>query len=1079
MRAEHAAAFERHLHAQKIDFMLFTRVTRTHQAVRTERQYFEMTKNGFTTHPLSRPKRPQPFSEALFREPTSEYRGAPFWSWNTRLDVVQLTRQIEQLKEMGMGGFFMHTRTGLATPYLGEAFMEAVEVCVNEAEAKGMFAYLYDEDRWPSGFAGGLVTEEPQYRAKHLLITPYPYGSGTTTPPLISNAKGGRFENGVLLSHYAVTLTEGRLTRYRRLQANEALTDGETHIYAYLESAEPSPWWNNQTYVDTLSPEAVTRFVAVTHERYQKRIGTHFGQRVPAIFTDEPQFIHVGRLTDDEAILPWTTDFADSYGAAYGEDLLSRLPEVLWNLPKDAVSTARYRYFDHLTERFAAAFADTLGGWCGAHGLELTGHLMEEPTLGSQSAAVGEAMRHYRAFQLPGIDMLCDAMELNTAKQAQSAARQYGRRGVVSELYGVTNWDFDFAGHKRQGDWQAALGVTLRAHHLTWVSMAGEAKRDYPASIGPQSPWWREYGVVEDHFARLNTVLTRGVPVVRLGVLHPIESYWLHAEPFGQNSAAQEKLEKNFHDLTAWLLFDLLDFDLIAESLLPDLCTAGGAPLQVGAMRYDAVIVPPLHTLRSSTLERLEAFEADGGRLIFLGAVPTCVDAAPSNQAAGLAQRTTRLPMERSALLETLEPLRELDLRHPDGRRTETVLATLREGADGRYLFLCNTSRDEGLEGVQLTLRGRWQVTTLDSLDGAIIPTAAEIGKENTTFTLDLPAHGSLLLRLEPSAKSLGRAYRAPRWLEVARLEDPVSVTLNEPNVLLLDRAEYRLGDEAWHPSEEILRLDNTLRARLGWPLRMDAYAQPWIDRDQRQPSHLLHLRFTVVSDIAVAASQLAFEGAKGTQLFWNGLPVGAPFDGQGTGFFVDEAIRTVTLPPFGPGRHELRLSLPYGPRTDLEWCYLLGDFGVAVAGADARITAPIHELSFGDITPQGLPFYTGNVTYHTTIQGNGDVLTLHIPDFRAPLLTAALDSSQVGYVAFAPFRLPLGVMGSGSHQLSLTAFGNRLNAFGSVHNANPNERWFGPSAWRTEGKFWSDAYELKPSGILTSPRLLIDKGLY
>ncbi len=78
--------------------------------------------------------------------------------------------------------------------------------------------------------------------------------------------------------------------------------------------------------------------------------------------------------------------------------------------------------------------------------------------------------------------MLCDRREFTTAKQAQSAAHQFGYPGVLSELYGVTNWDFDFRGHKLQGDWQAALGVTVRVPHLSWVSMGGEAKRDYPAS---------------------------------------------------------------------------------------------------------------------------------------------------------------------------------------------------------------------------------------------------------------------------------------------------------------------------------------------------------------------------------------------------------------------------------------------------------------------------------------------------------------------------------------------------------------------------------------------------------------------
>lgn len=52
----------------------------------------------------------------LFKNPTAEYRATPFWSWNCKLDKEQLSRQIEQFKQMGLGGFHMHSRTGLATP---------------------------------------------------------------------------------------------------------------------------------------------------------------------------------------------------------------------------------------------------------------------------------------------------------------------------------------------------------------------------------------------------------------------------------------------------------------------------------------------------------------------------------------------------------------------------------------------------------------------------------------------------------------------------------------------------------------------------------------------------------------------------------------------------------------------------------------------------------------------------------------------------------------------------------------------------------------------------------------------------
>ena len=79
--------------------------------------------------------------------PTSEYRGAPFWSWNGTLDPEELRKQIRVMRDMGMGGFFMHARTGLDTAYLSDEWFECVTACVDEAEELEMRPWLYDEDR--------------------------------------------------------------------------------------------------------------------------------------------------------------------------------------------------------------------------------------------------------------------------------------------------------------------------------------------------------------------------------------------------------------------------------------------------------------------------------------------------------------------------------------------------------------------------------------------------------------------------------------------------------------------------------------------------------------------------------------------------------------------------------------------------------------------------------------------------------------------------------------------------------------------------------------------------------------------
>src|SRR5207249_105189 len=162
-----------------------------------------------------------------------EFRRVLFRS--TKIDVPQLLRQIDHLQAMGFGGFNIHARTGLSDEYLGEAFMAAVVACTEKAAAQGMLSWLYDEDRWPSGAAGGLVTRDVRHRVKHLLWTCAPYvepppprGVGDYTTPM-------RTEDGVLLARYEVVLDkDGCLARYRRLKDSDKAAVDARIWYAYL-----------------------------------------------------------------------------------------------------------------------------------------------------------------------------------------------------------------------------------------------------------------------------------------------------------------------------------------------------------------------------------------------------------------------------------------------------------------------------------------------------------------------------------------------------------------------------------------------------------------------------------------------------------------------------------------------------------------------------------------------------------------------------------------------------------------------------------------------------------------------------
>ncbi len=1049
--------------------------------------------------------------EENFANPPAIFRDAPFWAWNGKLEKKELLRQIEIFHKMGMGGFHMHARTGLDTPYMSEEFLDRAEDCVKKAEQLNMKAYLYDEDRWPSGSAGGEVTKDPRFRARFLRITAVKRGE--KPDPALDNS-------GKLLAVYRISLNpDGTLKKYEILSEKEVSKPdlpGTKKYFVYRMVAGNSSWFNNQAYIDTLNPGAVKKFVELTHQKYFDRLGKYFDRVVSSIFTDEPQH-HVKKMpefavSEGNFELPFTDDLPETFRAATGMDLFDALPEVLWELPEGKYSEKRYRFHEHLSERFTEAFAGTIGKWCDEHDFRLTGHVLEEPRLGSQTRCVGEAMRPYWYFQLPGIDMLCDWREYSTAKQAASVSRQMGRGGVLSELDGVTDWDFTFSGHKGHGDWQAALGVTLRVPHLSFYSMAGEAKRDYPASISFQSPWWSKYHLIADHFARVNTAMTRGKASVKIGVIHPIESYYLDFGVENMTSVRQEAAESNFQALFEYLSGNLIDFDFISESLLPKFAAEGAAGLdenkkfRVGEMAYDTVIVPPVNTLRSTTLDELEKFRDAGGRVIFAGKIPVCEDGKYSSRAAELADRCEKINYSRAEMLDALKDQRELDAVLPDGRPAPGLFGQLRNDADGeRYCLVVNTSRGGGSFRFKLRIRGEYQLFFCDTFNGKITPLEAAVKDGWTELDTVAHSHWHLLLKLVPAAESGGEklpeAFIGQSEVEnVTRLElsgKEFPVRLDERNVLLLDQAKWKINDEkTWRPVEELLRLNNFARRIFGLGDVTGNIAQPWVEPGTGKPVGKLFLRFEFESKVKVEKPEFALEQPEAWKIRLDGKKV--KFSDRG--FFVDPCLRKTFLPDLKPGKHRLELEREYSDKTNVEWMYLLGDFGVEVSGYQAVLSSPVRRLKFGPIDGQGLPFYTGNITYRMDFEAEktenlrlriasrtekGSLpANLDIPaatresafaGFSGTLLGVKLDGKECPEIAFAPYESSLGKVKKGKHRLEITLYNSRYNAFGSLHLPFRLE-WAGPNLWRTEGDYFTHDYHFHPAGIMFAPKLIADK---
>lgn len=1008
---------------------------------------------------------PEANPDRYFANPPAEYRAAPFWAWNCKLEQDVLDEMIDVFHEMGFGGFHIHSRIGLDTPYLGPEFLRLARNSNEHGKKSGMRTFLYDEDKWPSGYGAGFVTKDRTFRARYLLFAPCAYPDGPFDRHMVSSSRITRNGDITYLRSFSVELDDcGNLLSYSETSREE----GNWHLHLVVTG--DTPWFNNQSYVDVLNREAIRKFTEIAHEAYWKALGGEFGKSIPSIFSDEPQFFKEENLSSsfaEEGVgLPYSDSVGEVFASIYGKELMSAIPEIVWE--SDGVNRARYSYHEALSKCFSESFSGTIHSWCENHGLMSTGHLMAEATLDSQARFVGDALRCYRYYHIPGIDMLADRHEYNTVKQAESSRRQWGGEGLMCEIYGVTNWDFDFRGHKSQGDWLAALGVTLRVPHLSWVSMAGEAKRDYPSPIDQHAAWYREYPVIENHFARLNLALTRGKPVTHVGVIHPIESYWCIMGPDDRTAMKRNAMDRHFDELTKWLLFGQIDFDFISEDQIPELYDGAKG---FGKCSYDVILVPDMLTIRKTTLSMLGNY-IQNGRAAFVGRRPEAIDAAEpfSSNLIDL----PLIPFEEDEVLSFVNDVREVEIIGSDCLRRNDLVYQMRDDGSCRYLFIAHGRARDRMEKsnlraaksdtVRIRIRGEWECSLYDTFSGTIKPVDSAAAGGWTEIQYPLYEHDSLLFRMKEH-KDFVRitSAQSSRIIDSSTILSPSSYSLDEDNVLLLDMADYYLDGELLGRNEEILRLDDRIREKLGYQRRNEAFPQPWLYPDDETKDHTVRLVFRFMSDIQAEAC-LAME-MQDSAITLNGSIVEADADG----YYVDKAIRRWRIGSIREGENVLSVEFPFGRKTNIEWCYLLGRFGAVVSGRSSHIVGFPEHIGWGDLSRQSFAFYGGSISYSFDYDGPEGEWTVTVPSYRGALIGVSVDDEPCGVIIGEPYKLSLGHR-NGLHRITLKLYGNRYNSFGQLHNTDPFEAYWGPKTWRTSGQNWSYSYQLKSFGILMEP---------
>ncbi len=1027
-----------------------------------------------------------------FENPGVEFRGKPFWSWNGELEEKELQRQVDVMKEMGLGGYFMHSRAGLITEYLGDEWFDLINKTADHGEKVGLQSWLYDEDRWPSGSAGGKVTIDPQYRMKSLYV--------------FESAPEKYERKDDELCVFSAELDGLKLGGYELIKPEDVKNvKGGKILQFRIIPDQPNSNYNGTTYIDTMSTKAVDKFIELTHEEYKKRCGDRLGRSIKGIFTDEP---HRGHAMDNRSerdgviscATAYTDDLFDEFKARYGYDLFPVLPELFYQKDGEAVSPVKLNYFDLACNLFVERFMKRINDWCEKNGIIFTGHVLHEDSLTNQTVPNGSLMRSYEHMGYPGIDLLSEGNRCYwVVKQLASAARQLGKKWLLSELYGCTGWQFNLRSHKTVGDWQALLGINLRCQHLSWYTMEGESKRDYPASILHQSPWYKDYSFVETYFARFGLMMQQGKPLCDVLVINPIESIWCRtylgwASWISPVSPLAHETEGAYQKLFNILIHNHIDFDYGEEQMMIPRTTVektgNGAILHVGDASYKTVIVSGMITIRPTTLKILKEFRDAGGKVVFVGDIPEYVDAVLSDEPEKLAAECIKVPFEENAVVDNVKMICKPDGSHKihsifvadgDGEECKDVLVQARydEDADIYIAAVLNTNREKATGTLRLTMDIQDgyqnmkdcyepQLWSLETGKRYSIP--YEKTYRGVWFELELEAAGSAMIVFSKDTEKL----ETPKPVETVKeynINDKFDYKCDEPQVCVLDFARFKAENGEYSDEAEALKIDQKVRDHFGIEHRGGGMLQPWYAKlHDKKVYGDIELEYTFnIEKMPEGDVFLCGERPEYNAYSINGVALSCPDKND---FYIDNCFKKMPVPKAAlkTGENKVNIKVAFMRTTNIEALYLIGNFGVKLDGHKRTLTSLPEKIGFSDMYDYSMPFYTGCVTY-TVPNGkfeqpkDGERVILKADKYAGGLVKVC---GKV--LAWEPYEADITDDIKAGKDIEVTLVGTRRNTFGPLHLVPLFHGAYGPGHFVTGGDSWTDDYNLIPEhlGALT-----------
>ena len=972
--------------------------------------------------------------ESSFVNPPSEYRSMPLWVWNGKVTEAELDRMLAELKDKGFGGLFVHPRPGMITEYLSDDWFKMFEYTVTKGKEMGLDVWIYDENSYPSGFAGGHVPQE--------MPESYNQGQGLLLEKVESLPAN-------INEYYLCLLKEGD----KWIDITSSLNDykgkkGDYYLYSKTYYSK-GDWYGGYSYVDLLLPGVTEKFIEVTMKGYEKLFKNEFGKAVPGIFTDEPNIVTSGGHR-------WTPDLFDVFKKQWGYDLKTVLP--LLGEETGEWKKVRHNYMETLLQLFVDRWSKPWFAYTEANNLSWTGHYWEHGWPQMNDGPDNMAM--YAWHQVPAIDMLFNQFDevsptaqfgnIRSVKELRSAANQLGRTRTLSETYGGGGWDETFKDFKRLGDWEYVLGVNFMNQHLSHMTLTGARKYDYPPVFTYHSPWFGNYKTLNDYFGRLSLVLSKGVQQNDILIIEPNSTLWGYYSHTVRRNAPLMEIGRSFQEFVTKLEKSQVEYDLGSENIIKDRGRVENGKFMVGKASYSIVVLPPMNeTLNSPTFELLKQFVEQGGRLITFSE-PNLLNGAQSSELVSFI--AGEKVIKESKLSE--ENIRKyfssdnFELSFSNGN----IFHQRRLYADGELIFIVNSSMEEASTG-KISVKGN-TLLEMDSENGAIYkyPAGKEKGMLTSSFKIE-PA-GSLLLYSSYKSKGGYKVRIEEKAEKVVPATGETIVTRVKDNAMPVDFCDVTVRGQTHRGIHFSDAADIAYRAHgftNGNPWNTSVqYKRNILDRgDFKDGGFTATYRFTVNDDFDYSGMQLVAERPEIFTVKINGAAI-TPIPGR---WWLDKSFGVYSIGnQVKKGVNSVELSIsPMNIFAEIEPIYILGNFAVVPEPKGWSISAPVAGLGLGSWKEQKQPFYSWDVKYGKTynLTDLSGSYIVKLGKWSGTVAEVYVNGTKVGIIGYDPYQLNITpYLKEGANNIEVSVIGSLKNLLGP-HYKNPRPGLVSPGHWK------------------------------